>query len=274
MLTSYVKETQEQVQQQEKSVVSDLTVSPVHLQRDVPASLFRGVNYVFDERMGSRVTKDILTSCETCGGPFDIYTNCKNDDCHIRFIQCKQCSDSYDGCCCKSCQSGLGTSAPPAVGQNQKKMLPRSPRAPLTSTVIEVEDISESLTVLTPSATLTTDLPDSSKHTHSQDEYLDALSTYCERQSSAPPHILEELYAETNAVFSAGAARMICGHLQGRLLVMLASLMKAARVLELGTFTGSLYFKQSHLFPHKLINILKAIRHYVLLKGSPRVGKS
>lgn len=50
------------------------------------SSKFKGVNYVFDERMGARITDDVLTQCESCGEPDDSYTNCKSFDCNVSFL--------------------------------------------------------------------------------------------------------------------------------------------------------------------------------------------
>lgn len=50
------------------------------------------------------------------------------------------------------------------------------------------------------------------------------------------PDILHEIYRDTNIRFLNG--RMVSGHLQGRLLVMLCRMIKPERVLEIGTFTG------------------------------------
>lgn len=47
-------------------------------------SKFKGVNFVFDERICSRVTNDVLSSCKTCGEPWDTYINCHNSDCDVR----------------------------------------------------------------------------------------------------------------------------------------------------------------------------------------------
>ncbi len=67
-------------------------------------SKFRGKNFVFDDRLGERVTNDILALCHICNSPCDKHTDCKNDACHILFIQCKKCSEKLDGCCSKECQ--------------------------------------------------------------------------------------------------------------------------------------------------------------------------
>ena len=67
-------------------------------------SKFRGINFVFDERIGERITEDILSNCHQCGKPCDTHVNCKNDDCHLLFIQCPECATKMDGCCTPNCQ--------------------------------------------------------------------------------------------------------------------------------------------------------------------------
>jgi UPF0176 protein len=64
---------------------------------------FIGKNFVFDERLGERITEDILAQCHQCGAPCDVHTNCKNDGCHLLFIQCESCANQYDGCCSEEC---------------------------------------------------------------------------------------------------------------------------------------------------------------------------
>lgn len=66
-------------------------------------SKFKGVNFVFDERIGERVTPDILSKCHQCGKPCDTHVNCKNDDCHLLFIQCAECAEKMHGCCTPEC---------------------------------------------------------------------------------------------------------------------------------------------------------------------------
>jgi len=68
----------------------------------------------------------------------------------------------------------------------------------------------------------------------------DALAAYCEALSDAEPPLLVQLAQETAAKYAdrPGAVRMSSGHLQGRVLAMLASLSGASSVLELGSFTG------------------------------------
>src|SRR5690606_2623987 len=44
---------------------------------------FIGKNFVFDERLGERITDDIISVCHQCGAPCDDHTNCRNDGCHL-----------------------------------------------------------------------------------------------------------------------------------------------------------------------------------------------
>jgi UPF0176 protein len=65
---------------------------------------FIGKNFVFDERLGERITDDIIAVCHQCGQPCDDHTNCKNDGCHLLFIQCRECREKYNGCCSDECK--------------------------------------------------------------------------------------------------------------------------------------------------------------------------
>lgn len=67
-------------------------------------SRFIGKNFVFDDRLGERITEDIIAKCHQCGKPADTHTNCKNDGCHLLFIQCEECAAKYEGCCSQDCQ--------------------------------------------------------------------------------------------------------------------------------------------------------------------------
>jgi UPF0176 protein len=67
-------------------------------------SKFKGKNFVFDDRLGERITEDIIAVCHQCGKPADTHTNCNNDACHLLFIQCDECAKQYDGCCTPECQ--------------------------------------------------------------------------------------------------------------------------------------------------------------------------
>jgi UPF0176 protein len=64
---------------------------------------FHGKNFVFDERLGERISDEIISKCHQCGEPADTHTNCKNEGCHLLFIQCKACAEKHAGCCSQAC---------------------------------------------------------------------------------------------------------------------------------------------------------------------------
>lgn len=66
-------------------------------------SKFIGKNFVFDERVGERITEDVIANCHQCGDTCDTHVNCANDDCHLLFIQCDKCADTMKGCCTPEC---------------------------------------------------------------------------------------------------------------------------------------------------------------------------
>lgn len=64
---------------------------------------FIGKNFVFDDRLGERITNDIISTCHQCGTICDNHVNCANDDCHLLFIQCENCANKFDHCCSPEC---------------------------------------------------------------------------------------------------------------------------------------------------------------------------
>ncbi|MCC7505179.1 MAG: rhodanese-related sulfurtransferase [Saprospiraceae bacterium] len=65
---------------------------------------FIGKNFVFDERLGERISPDVIAHCHQCGAPCDDHTNCANDYCHLLFIQCPACKAAYENCCSAECR--------------------------------------------------------------------------------------------------------------------------------------------------------------------------
>ncbi|HNP96639.1 MAG TPA: hypothetical protein PKJ63_13455, partial [Cyclobacteriaceae bacterium] len=78
---------------------------------------FIGKNFVFDERLGERISQDIISVCHQCGNPCDTHTNCKNDGCHLLFIQCEECASKLNGCCSEECKDII------ALPEDQQKEL-------------------------------------------------------------------------------------------------------------------------------------------------------
>lgn len=68
---------------------------------------FIGKNFVFDDRLGERITDDVIAQCHQCGQPSDDHTNCANEACHMLFIQCPACAAKYEGCCSEACHAEI-----------------------------------------------------------------------------------------------------------------------------------------------------------------------
>ncbi|HQR94324.1 MAG: hypothetical protein B7X72_08515 [Sphingobacteriia bacterium 39-39-8] len=68
---------------------------------------FIGKNFVFDNRLGERITEDIIAQCHQCGAVCDTHTNCANNGCHLLFIQCPSCAEKFQGCCSDPCKETL-----------------------------------------------------------------------------------------------------------------------------------------------------------------------
>ncbi|TDS57901.1 oxygen-dependent tRNA uridine(34) hydroxylase TrhO [Myroides indicus] len=66
-------------------------------------SKFIGKNFVFDHRLGERITDDVIAHCHQCGKPCDTHVNCANEACHLLFIQCDECAEKMHGCCSDEC---------------------------------------------------------------------------------------------------------------------------------------------------------------------------
>ncbi len=82
------------------------------------ANKFTGKNFVFDNRLGERITDEIISNCHQCGKPADTHVNCANEACHLLFIQCSECADTYKGCCSKECYEFIQL---PAEVQKEKR---------------------------------------------------------------------------------------------------------------------------------------------------------
>jgi UPF0176 protein len=65
---------------------------------------YHGKNFVFDERLGERISCEVIAHCHQCGEPCDEHTNCANLECHLLFIQCPTCKEQHENCCSDECQ--------------------------------------------------------------------------------------------------------------------------------------------------------------------------
>lgn len=67
---------------------------------------FRGKNFVFDERMGEKVSDEVIATCHLCHtNKADDFYHCKNQACHVLFIGCDECMDTKKGYCSYKCMT-------------------------------------------------------------------------------------------------------------------------------------------------------------------------
>jgi len=64
---------------------------------------FVGKNFVFDERRSEVISEDVIATCHQCGAPCDTHVNCANEGCHLLFIQCASCAETFSDCCSTHC---------------------------------------------------------------------------------------------------------------------------------------------------------------------------
>jgi len=65
---------------------------------------FKGKNFVFDYRLGEKISDDVISVCHQCGTSCDTHINCVNEACHLLLIQCKSCKAKYNSCCSDECK--------------------------------------------------------------------------------------------------------------------------------------------------------------------------
>lgn len=65
---------------------------------------FHGKNFVFDERLGERISDEIISDCQVCAKvKCDDYIHCKNQFCHVLFISCPSCREKLGDYCSRAC---------------------------------------------------------------------------------------------------------------------------------------------------------------------------
>jgi predicted O-methyltransferase YrrM len=90
-------------------------------------SMFKGTNFVFDGRLGRQITDDKLGECITCGAETSLVSNCRNENCHKRMVQCETCRTTYQGTCSIACKNRVVNGATmferkkPQSGEDEKQ---------------------------------------------------------------------------------------------------------------------------------------------------------
>lgn len=75
---------------------------------------FLGKNFVFDERLGERISEDVVSVCHLCRKTkSDTHVHCQNHVCHTLYIGCVQCVSNNKGYCSRWC--ALTDKAPASI---------------------------------------------------------------------------------------------------------------------------------------------------------------
>lgn len=182
----------------------------------IDESTFKGVNHVFDGRMGEVITDDLLDRCINCGTPCNLQTDCANVTCnrsfeHRIFVQCAECSARFAGACSTECYHTVLDRAKDDFGQEDKNFNAESVPKPLTherrgSQPVTVREATE-------------------------------VETYADAFSAAESDLLQRVRELTLAAFPT-RAHIMSSRAQGLFLKMMIQMCGAKRVLEIGTFTG------------------------------------
>jgi len=67
---------------------------------------WRGKLFVFDDRLAVPIdgkTEDVISCCQFCQAPSDVYYNCASMDCNELFLSCPECAEKLQGCCSDKC---------------------------------------------------------------------------------------------------------------------------------------------------------------------------
>jgi len=67
---------------------------------------FKGKNFVFDERLGERISDEIISTCHLCTKEkSDTHYHCHNQACHVLFLGCESCIEKKKGYCSYKCMT-------------------------------------------------------------------------------------------------------------------------------------------------------------------------
>ena len=74
------------------------------VEREQLPNKFRGKNFVFDERLGERISEEVIATCHLCRTvKADTHYHCNNQICHTLYISCDDCQAARGGYCSKVC---------------------------------------------------------------------------------------------------------------------------------------------------------------------------
>ncbi|KAE9133266.1 hypothetical protein PF010_g2869, partial [Phytophthora fragariae] len=206
-------------------------------------SLFKGKNFVFDQRCvgeltgSEEVTDDVLGKCFQCGEPCNTHTNCSNVMCGGLILQCRPCAGSLLGACSEACRlefvkMNLMTKQQLKEYRKQQAMqwMPPIPNA-LSKYVSKRSRASAARNLHTRHFTSSRALSKSIDDSTLQNDYV-----YNQSSTLTDDALLRHLRGETARTWP--KAEQLIDEMQGKFLSFLVQTTPAKRVLEIGCFTG------------------------------------
>ena len=65
---------------------------------------FHGKNFVFDERLGEKISDEVISTCHLCyKEKSDTHYHCRFEPCHVLFLGCERCVEKKGGYCSSKC---------------------------------------------------------------------------------------------------------------------------------------------------------------------------
>ena len=103
---------------------------------------FVGKNFVFDERLGERISDHVIANCHVCGEKADQQYNCKWQGCHTLFVCCDKCYEPMNGCCTQECKNIL------EQPEDVREALKKEAKAPSLQNEMSIESATNSLAIV------------------------------------------------------------------------------------------------------------------------------
>ncbi|EEY68030.1 uncharacterized protein PITG_18101 [Phytophthora infestans T30-4] len=207
-------------------------------------SLFKGKNFVFDQRCvgdlteSEEVTDDILGQCSQCGELCNHHTNCSNVMCGGLILQCPHCAANLFGACSEACkQEYIKMNAMTMKQQKEYRKQQATRWMPPVPNALSKHIRKRSLASLSRNLHTRFYFSTSRVLNKSIDD-TDLQSKYVYDQSTAlrDDALLQKLRKETTQTWP--KAEQLIDEMQGKLLSFLVESTGAQRVLEIGCFTG------------------------------------
>jgi predicted sulfurtransferase len=115
--SAYVKQTTK------ARAVYQITGGICHYVAEFPHGFFKGKNYVFDGRVSTTISNDVLTQCDLCSFSCDEYTHCLRASCNKQYIACIPCLSRLKNTCSVRCHEAVYTDNEPQRRAFIKKTL-------------------------------------------------------------------------------------------------------------------------------------------------------